>query len=121
GARRVNRLIADRESMIGAILLGNNLINILVSALATEVLTHRLPRPWGFIVATGVTTVLVFVFAEVLPKTLAITRPDEVARSLSLPTAFIVRALKPILFAVQWAVRRILALAGVKVGAHTDV
>jgi Mg2+/Co2+ transporter CorB len=121
GARRVNRLIADRESMIGAILLGNNLINILVSALATEVLTHRLPRPWGFVVATGVTTVLVFVFAEVLPKTLAITRPDEVARSLSLPTAFIVRVLKPILFAVQWAVRGMLALGGVRVGAHTDV
>lgn len=120
-ARRVNRLISDRESMIGAVLLGNNLINILVSALATEVFTAHFKGVWGVVISTGVITVLVFVFAEVLPKTLAITHPDEVARGLSIPTTFIVRALQPVLFAVQWAVRGMLALVGVKVGAHTDV
>jgi Mg2+/Co2+ transporter CorB len=120
-ASRVNRLLSDRESMIGAVLLGNNLINILVSALATEVLTKDLPEPWGLIVSTGVVTLLVFVFAEVLPKTLAITRPDEVARGLSIPIDFVVKVLRPILFAVQWAVRGMLALVGVKVGLQTDV
>jgi Mg2+/Co2+ transporter CorB len=120
-ARRVNRLNSNRETMIGAVLLGNNLINILVSALATEILVHRLPEPWGVIVSTGLMTVLVFVFAEILPKTLAITHPDEVARSLSLPTAFVVRTFKPVLYAVQWGVRAVLGLAGVKVGAHMDV
>jgi Mg2+/Co2+ transporter CorB len=120
-ARRVNRLIADRETMIGAVLLGNNVINILVSALATEVLTHRIKGPWGVVISTALMTVLVFVFAEVLPKTLAITRPDEVARSLSVPIDFIVRLLKPILYAVQWAVRGMLRLAGVRIGLHTDV
>ncbi len=120
-ATRVNRLLSDRESMIGAVLLGNNLINILVSALATEVLTKDIPGPWGVAVSTGVVTVLVFVFAEVLPKTLAITRPDEVARALSAPTDFIVKVLRPVLFAVQWGVRGLLALVGVEVGAQTDV
>ena len=120
-ARRVNRLIADRETMIGAILFGNNVINILVSALATEVLTHRIHGPWGVVVSTALMTVLVFVFAEVLPKTLAITRPDEVARSLSMPTAFVVRMLKPVLYTVQWAVRGLLRLFGVRIGEGTDV
>jgi Mg2+/Co2+ transporter CorB len=120
-ARRVNRLNDDRETMIGAVLLGNNLINILVSALATAVLTEHMHGVLGVAVSTGVMTVLVFVFAEVLPKTLAITKPDEVARSLSAPTSFVVKAFKPFLYAVQWAVRGMLALVGVKVGAQTDV
>ena len=59
--------------MIGAVLLGNNLINILASALVTEVLTQTFHGGLGVAIATGVMTVLVLVFAEVLPKTLAIT------------------------------------------------
>ena len=85
-ARRVNRLIADQETMIGSVLLGNNLINILASALVTEVLTKAIPGGWGVAAATALMTVLVLVFAEVLPKTLAITRSDDVARWLSVPT-----------------------------------
>ena len=79
-ARRVNRLIADQERMIGSVLLGNNLINILSGALMTDVLTKAFPGGWGIAMATGVTTVLVLVFAEVLPKTVAINRPDSTAR-----------------------------------------
>ena len=58
--------------MIGAVLLGNNLINILSAALLTEVCGHIFPGAWGVIVATVLTTTLVLVYAEVLPKTLAI-------------------------------------------------
>src|SRR5271155_3076169 len=85
-ARRVNRLISDQETMIGSVLLGHNLINILSSALVTEVLTKSIPGGWGVAAATGLMTVLVLVFAEVLPKTVAITRSDDVARWLSGPT-----------------------------------
>jgi Mg2+/Co2+ transporter CorB len=120
-ARRVNRLNEDRETMLGAVLFGNNLINILVSALATAVLTEHMHGALGVAVSTGMMTVLVFVFAEVLPKTLAITKSDDVARALSLPTVFVVKAFKPFLYAVQWGVRGMLSLVGVKVGAHTDV
>ncbi len=120
-ARRVNKLLADQETMIGAVLLGNNLINILASALATQVLTRLIPGPWGVAVATAAMTVLVLVFAEVLPKTVAIVRSDDVARALSAPTLFIVRAFGPIIYVIQWVVRRALRLFGVKLDMAVDV
>src|SRR5690349_20837295 len=101
-ARRVNRLLSDQETMIGAVLLGNNLINILASALATQVITRTMPGALGVAVATGVMTVLVLVFAEVLPKTLAIVRSDDVARFLSAPTLLVVRLFGPVVYTVQW-------------------
>ncbi len=121
GARRVNRLLGDRETMIGAVLLGNNLINILASSLATQVLTRAIPGALGVAVATAVMTALVLVFAEVLPKTLAILRSDDVARVLSGPTELVVRVFGPIIFAIQWIVRKTLSLFGVKLGMEMDV
>ena len=120
-ARRVNRLLSDRESMIGAVLLGNNLINILSATLVGQVFEHALPKPWNVIVSTAVMTTLVFVFAEVLPKTLAITQSDDVARALSIPTEIAVRTMQPILFTVQWLVRKTLRLFGARVDMETDV
>ena len=121
GARRVNRLLTDQETMIGAVLLGNNLINILASALTTQVLTHAIPGAWGVAVATGLMTILVLVFAEVLPKTLAILRSDDVARFLSGPTELVVRVFGPIIFTIQWIVRKTLGLFGVRLGMEMDV
>jgi Mg2+/Co2+ transporter CorB len=120
-ARRVNRLLSDRETMIGAVLLGNNLINILASALTTTVLTKAIPGPWGVAIATGVMTVLVLVFAEVLPKTLAILKSDDVARFLSAPTLLVVKVFGPIIYAIQWIVRHTLRLFGVKLDMAVDV
>lgn len=121
GARRVNRLISNQESMIGAVLLGNNLINILASALTTTVITRAVPGALGVAVATAVMTVLVLVFAEVLPKTIAIVRSDDVARALSAPTLWAVRLFGPVVYAVQWIVRKTLRLFGVKLDMATDV
>jgi len=120
-ARRVNKLISDQETMIGAVLLGNNLINILASALTTQVLTSAIPGPAGVAIATALMTVLVLVFAEVLPKTLAILRSDDVARALSYPTLFAVKLFGPIVYAVQWIVRKTLRLFGVKLSMEFDV
>ncbi len=120
-AARVNRLTGDQESMIGAILLGANLINILASVLATEVLTKAFPGAWGVVISTGVMTILVLVFAEVLPKTLAIVRSDDVARVLSAPTVIIVWLFGPIVFAVQWIVRHTLRIVGIRLDMETDV
>jgi Mg2+/Co2+ transporter CorB len=120
-AGRVNRLLSDQETMIGAVLLGNNLINILATAIFTQVVEKQLPHPWGLIVSTGVMTVMVFVLAEVVPKTLAITRPDDTARTLSGPTTFVVRTFKPVLYAVQWIVRKALGLFGIRIDMETDV
>jgi Mg2+/Co2+ transporter CorB len=121
GARRVNRLLSDQETMIGAVLLGNNLINILASALTTQVLTKAIPGALGVAAATGIMTVLVLVFAEVLPKTLAILRSDDVARLLSGPTLLVVKLFGPVIYAIQWVVRKTLGLFGVRLGMEMDV
>jgi Mg2+/Co2+ transporter CorB len=121
GARRVNRLLSDQETMIGAVLLGNNMINILASSLATQVLTRAIPGPWGVAAATAVMTILVLVFAEVLPKTLAILRSDDVARFLSGPALVVVKVFGPIIYTIQWIVRKTLGVFGVRMGMEMDV
>jgi Mg2+/Co2+ transporter CorB len=120
-AARVNRLIGNRETMIGSVLLGNNLINILSSALVTEVLTKIVPGGLGVAAATALMTVLVLVLAEVLPKTLAITRSDDVARALSAPTEAAVWLFGPPVRAVQVLVRSTLKLCGINIDMTTDV
>ena len=107
--------------MIGAVLIGYNVLNILSSALATEFITRVVPGAWGVAIATGVMTVLVVVFVEVMPKTLAIVRADDVARSVSGPMLIVVRVLGPVIFAIQWVVRRTLRLFGVDLDMETDV
>ena len=81
GSRRagwVAYLLDQHERLLGAILLGNNLVNILASVLATSVFL-RLFGETGVVYATLMMTVLVVVFAEVLPKTYAIQTPDQTA------------------------------------------
>jgi Mg2+/Co2+ transporter CorB len=120
-AGRVNKLIGDQETMIGSVLLGNNLINILASALTTDVLIKQIPGPWAVPIATAVMTVLVLVFAEVVPKTLAIQRSDDVARFLSAPSLLVVHVFGPMINAIQWVVRRTLSLFGVRMDMDFDV
>ncbi|OYX36261.1 MAG: hypothetical protein B7Y99_02135 [Caulobacterales bacterium 32-69-10] len=119
-AGRVNRLMEKQETMIGSVLLGNNVINILASALATDFLTKAIPGAWGVAAATVIMTVLVLVFAEVLPKTVAIARPDDVARVLAPPILLVVKVFGPVIFGIQWVIWRTLRLFGVKVAAEPD-
>ncbi len=119
-AARVNLLIDDQERMIGSILLGNNLLNILSSALITETVSHEFPGGWGVVISTVITTALVLVFVEVLPKTLAISRPDDVARALSTPTLIVKAVFGPVIGAIQVVVRLTLRLFGVRLGSDYD-
>ncbi|GGB73450.1 HlyC/CorC family transporter [Henriciella pelagia] len=111
-AATVNGLIGDRERLIGAILLGNNLVNILASALATTLFASLLPGAAGVAVATAVMTVLVLVFAEVLPKTYAITRADSMAMSVGKPISWLVKAVSWIVVIIQAIVNTTLRLVG---------
>ncbi|MGN6424518.1 MAG: HlyC/CorC family transporter [Asticcacaulis sp.] len=120
-ARRVNRLLSNQEKMIGAILLLQNVLNIGASAVATVSIDRVIPGPWGAAISTGLMTTLVLVFGEVLPKTLAIMRPDDVARFLSRPVLWAVVSLGPIITAVQWFVRGTLGLFGVRLSMEVDV
>ncbi|MGA9659774.1 MAG: HlyC/CorC family transporter, partial [Asticcacaulis sp.] len=120
-AKLVNRLLTDREKMIGAILLLQNVLNIGAAAIATISIDKIIPGPWGAAISTGVMTVLVLVFAEVLPKTLAIMRPEATARFMSRPVLWTVIAFGPIINAVQWFVRGTLRLFGVRMSMEVDV
>lgn len=120
-AARVNRLIGNQEKLIGAILLSNNAINIGASALATTVLTAAIPGPTGALIATVMMTTLVVIFAEILPKTLAITRPDQAARLLSLPATWVVQIFGPVANGAQWIARLSLRPFGIKLDMATDV
>jgi len=113
-AAAVNRLLADRERLIGSILLGNNLVNILASALATSLFISVF-GPGGLAtgLATAVMTILVLVFAEVLPKTYAITRPDAMAMSVARPIGWLVRGVAWLVIGVQAVVNITLRGLGV--------
>ncbi len=111
-ARDVNLLVADRENLIGTILLGNTFINILVSSLATAALTTQF-GPNTVAITTGGMTLLILVFAEVLPKTLAISKTDRFALTVARTLRVAVAVLSPIVRAVQFVVWRVLWLFGV--------
>jgi Mg2+/Co2+ transporter CorB len=109
----VNRLLGSRERMIGALLFGNNAVNIIASSLATTVLLVWFGEV-GVFYATVVMTVLIVVFAEVLPKTAAFNSPDRISLFVARPVAMTVRLLGPILTAVAWVVKRLLWAFGMK-------
>src|SRR5215218_5408673 len=116
----VNQLMAMRERLIGALLLGNNAVNILASSLATSVFLVWFGDV-GVIYATGLMTVLVVVFAEVLPKTIAFNAPDRMALAAARPMALVVRVLGPVLMAIEWLVRQLLRLLGVRIGEEQSI
>jgi Mg2+/Co2+ transporter CorB len=113
GAKRALQLTDDNERLIGSVLLGNNLVNILATSLATSLFTRFFGES-GVAFATLVMTLLVLIFAEVLPKTYAITNAESAATSVSAPIRILVLCLSPIVAAVQLFVRSILQLFGVK-------
>src|SRR6201992_454410 len=116
----VSGLIAMRERLIGALLLGNNIANIGASALATGIMTG-----WcgdvGVLYATGVMTVLVVIFAEVLPKTIAINAPDRVSLLVARPMRATMFVLGPLLIVIEAVVRVLMRMIGFKVGANQPI
>jgi Mg2+/Co2+ transporter CorB len=116
----VNRLLNTRERFISAMLLGNQLVNIAASAFATSVLV-AVAGERGVIYATVIMTVLVVVFAEVLPKVLAINFPDRISLAIARIVAFFVAVFGPVLTAVEVFVRGLLWLFGVKLGERTSI
>jgi Mg2+/Co2+ transporter CorB len=113
GAAKALRLTEDKERLIGAILLGNNLVNILATSLATTLFTSLL-GDGAVAVATLVMTALVLVFSEVLPKTYAITNSEAMARWVAHVIRVVVVMLSPVVNAVRALVRSILWLFGVR-------
>jgi Mg2+/Co2+ transporter CorB len=114
GAVRASRLLDRPDRLIGLILLGNNFVNILASSIAT-VIGIRLFGDPGIAIAAGLLTLVILIFSEVTPKTLAVLHPERIA----FPTTFILSPLLKLLYPLVWVVNIVangfLRLFGVKV------
>ncbi len=112
GAVRSSRLLERPDRLIGLILLGNNFVNILASSVAT-VLALRLIGEAGIAVAAGLLTIVILIFAEVAPKTLAALHPERLAFPASFLLGPLLRALYPIVWVINGIANTLLRPFGV--------
>tara|TARA_B100001989_G_scaffold252966_1_gene237223 strand:- start:1687 stop:2964 length:1278 start_codon:yes stop_codon:yes gene_type:complete len=124
-AAAVNRIREHKDRMIGALLLGNNMVNILASAIATS-LFIKLFGEAGVFIATLVMTLLVLIFAEVLPKTYAFHHAETMSMRIARPIRFVIMIFAPVTETVTWIVRNVLKLFGVDIsrvgaGSHLEL
>lgn len=119
-ATQVNRLIAARDRLIGALLLGNNLVNILASSLATSTLMALFGEA-GIVYATAGMTVVVVLFGEVLPKTYAIYHANKVALLVAPPVRVLVVLLSPAVRAIEMTTRLIFRLFGATYATEASI
>lgn len=114
-AKRVEKLLRKPDRLISLVLIGNNLVNILASALGT-IVGMRLYGDAGVAIATGILTFVVLVFAEVLPKTIAALYPEKVAY----PSSFLLGPLQILMMPLVWLLNIITRMLMRMVGIKTD-
>ena len=117
GARLASRLLQRTDKLIGVILLGNNFVNILASAIAT-IIAIRIWGDAGVAIATIGLTVIILIFAEVTPKTLAALYPERVAFPASYVLTPLLRLFYPIVWILNLITNSLLRLIGVQVKKH---
>ncbi len=114
-AKRVEKLLRKPDRLISLVLIGNNLVNILASALAT-IVGMRLYGDAGVAIATGILTFVVLIFAEVLPKTIAALYPEKVA----FPSSVLLGPLQILMMPLVWLLNVITRMLMRMVGIKTD-
>jgi Mg2+/Co2+ transporter CorB len=114
------KLTEKPERLIGALLLGNNLANISSSAIATAALIKMFGDS-GAVIASAIMTVIILIFAEVMPKTYAIAYPDRVALAVAPIMRVISAILGPIVLTVEYIVKHTLQLFGVNIDDNQNV
>ncbi|MAK88241.1 HlyC/CorC family transporter [Stutzerimonas kunmingensis] len=112
GAQRASELLAHPDRLLGTILVGNNFVNILASSIAT-VLAMQLWGEAGIAIATIGLTIILLIFGEITPKTLAALRPEIVAYPVSLPLKLLEKVLYPLVAMLGWVSNGLLKLLGV--------
>ncbi len=112
GAQRAQGLLNRTDQLIGVILIGNNFVNILASSIAT-VIAIRLWGDAGIAIATLLLTIVILIFAEVTPKTLAALFPEKIAFPASHILGPLLKLLYPLVWAVNLFTTGILRLLGV--------
>lgn len=108
-AKKVLEITDNSGKMLSAILIGNNLVNISASSIATTLATKAFGSA-GAGIATGVLTLLVLIFGEISPKTLATIHADSIALSYAGVICFLMKVLTPIIFIVNWLAMGLLKL-----------
>jgi Mg2+/Co2+ transporter CorB len=112
GALRASRLLERPDRLIGVILLGNNFVNILASSITT-VIALRLYGESGIAIAAFVLTMVILIFAEVTPKTLAVLYPERVAFPASIILIALLRVMYPLVAIINWFANGLLRIVGV--------
>ncbi len=115
-AATVNALIAKRDRLIGALLIGNNLVNILASVLATSIFLELFGDS-GLALATVAMTIVIVIFAEITPKSWAISGPDRFALTVAPLVNVVVFLLAPLANLMSFIVRLLLRLFGIRLDA----
>jgi Mg2+/Co2+ transporter CorB len=118
GAKRVSKLLKRPDRLIGLILIGNNLVNIAASSIATIIALRLavevgLSKDLALLISTIVLTLLILIFAEVTPKTLAALYPEKIAFPSSILLSILLKVLFPFVIAVNWITNGILMLLGI--------
>ncbi|WP_418162779.1 HlyC/CorC family transporter [Pantoea vagans] len=112
-ARRVEKLLRRPDRLLSLVLIGNNLVNILASALAT-IVGMRIHGDEGVAIATGILTFVVLIFAEVLPKTVAALYPERVAFPSSLLLVPLQYIMLPLVWLLNTITRLLMRIAGIR-------
>ena len=112
-AKRVEKLLNNLDYLIGAILLGNNFVNILAASIAT-LLSIKLYGEGSVIIASIVLTIVILIFAENTPKTFAAKNPEKIALPASWLLELIIKLFKPIIYLISFISVSILKIFGLK-------
>ncbi|MBD3822857.1 MAG: DUF21 domain-containing protein, partial [Thiotrichales bacterium] len=114
GAIKVERLLEKPDRLLGVILLGNNFVNIFASSIATIIFMQLLGEA-GIALAAGILTLVILVFSEVAPKTLAALYPEKIAYPAAYILEPLLKVLSPLVWMVNFLANGFLRLFGVKV------
>jgi len=102
GAERVSRMIQQPAKLLSTILLGNNLVNVAAAALGTALAISLWGEKYGILIATVVVTILLLIFGETTPKTLATHHPERLSLTLARPIAVVSWLLTPFVVVLSW-------------------
>lgn len=119
GAKRASALLSRPDRLLGTILIGNNFVNILASAIAT-VLAMQIWGEAGIAIATVALTIILLIFGEITPKTLAALHPERIAYPASLPLQLMLRLFYPLVIALNAISNGLLRLFGIDPSARSS-
>lgn len=119
GAIKAEKLLEAPDRLLGVILLGNNFVNIFASSVAT-IIAMRLIGEAGIALAAGILTMVILVFSEVAPKTLAALYPERIAYPAAYMLEPLLKVLSPLVWAVNFFANGFLRVFGIKVNQHDD-